>query len=192
MWRNSLIDLSCARQTLILRDIGLLLPTSPSSYSSTMKNFQVTVQSNAETFQLCDCLNFLLPRVHSTLSSMVNHHTIGELGVTGTQSGILCMLSSGKLRLASELARECGIDASSTTRLIDRLEKRRLVTRQRGGRDRRTAHLTLTPEGQAVAARMPAFCTVIMDRALDGFTAHEKRSLTDMLRRILENSEDLA
>jgi len=98
------------------------------------------------------------------------------------------MVASGKCLLAAELAREYGIDASAVTRLIDRLEKRGLLTRVRSNEDRRVVRLALTPEGHAIAAKMPAIFNGVLDSLLGGFTPEEVGFLKSMLRRVLINS----
>jgi DNA-binding MarR family transcriptional regulator len=141
-------------------------------------------------YQLGESVGYLLSRVKSTMSNMVTQRTMAELGITSTQASILFMVGSGKCLLAAELAREYGIDASAVTRLIDRLEKRGLLTRVRSSEDRRVVRLALTPEGQALAARMPAIFTSVMDKLLAGFTPEEVGFLKSMLRRILVTSGD--
>jgi DNA-binding MarR family transcriptional regulator len=139
-------------------------------------------------YQLGESVGYLIARVKSTLSNLVTQRSMAELGITSQQGSILFMVASGKCLLAAELAREYGIDASAVTRLIDRLEKRGLLTRVRSNEDRRVVRLALTPEGEAIAARMPAIFTGVLDSLLGGFTAEEVGFLKSMLRRVLVNA----
>lgn len=139
-------------------------------------------------YQFGESVGYLLSRVKSTMSNLINQRSMAELGITSQQGSILFMVASGKCLLAAELAREYGIDASAITRLIDRLEKRGLLTRVRSNEDRRVVRLALTPEGLAIAARMPAIFTGVMDNLLGGFTPEEVGFLKSMLRRVLVNS----
>jgi DNA-binding MarR family transcriptional regulator len=100
------------------------------------------------------------------------------------------MLAVGKCLTAADIAREYGIDASAVTRLIDRLEKRGLLSRVRSEEDRRVVRLALTDEGQATAEKIPAIFTRVLDNLLAGFTPEEVGFLKSMLRRILANSCD--
>jgi len=122
------------------------------------------------------------------MSNMVTQRAVAELGVTSQQASILFMVATGKCTLAAELAREYGIDASAVTRLVDRLEKRGLLQRVRSSEDRRAVHLALTPEGLAIAARMPAIFRSVTQHLSAGFTPEEVGFLKSMLRRILANS----
>jgi DNA-binding MarR family transcriptional regulator len=141
-------------------------------------------------YQLGESVGYLLSRVKSTMSNLVTQRSMAELGITSQQGSILFMVASGKCLLAAELAREYGIDASAVTRLIDRLEKRGLLTRVRSNEDRRAVRLALTPEGHAIAARMPTIFNGVLDSLLSGFTPEEVGFLKSMLRRVLTNSGD--
>ncbi|PXW27159.1 MarR family winged helix-turn-helix transcriptional regulator [Paraburkholderia caballeronis] len=135
-----------------------------------------------------ESVGYLISRAKSTISNMVTQRTLAELGVTSQQASVLFMVASGKCLLAAELAREYGIDASAVTRLVDRLEKRGLLQRVRSSEDRRAVRLALTPEGEAIAARMPPIFTGVIDSLTNGFTPEEIGFLKSMLRRILANS----
>jgi len=139
-------------------------------------------------YDLGESVGYLISRVKSTMSNMVTQRAVAELGVTSQQASILFMVATGKCTLAAELAREYGIDASAVTRLVDRLEKRGLLQRVRSSEDRRAVHLALTPEGLAIAARMPAIFRSVTEHLSAGFTPEEVGFLKSMLRRILSNS----
>jgi DNA-binding MarR family transcriptional regulator len=143
-------------------------------------------------YQLGESMGYLISRVKSVMSNMVTQRAMSELGITSTQASILFMVASGKCLVAAELAREYGIDASAVTRLIDRLEKRGLLTRVRSSEDRRVVHLALTPEGHAIAARLPAIFTGVTEKLLSGFTPEETGFLKSLLRRVLTNNCDVA
>ncbi|MGF6596887.1 DNA-binding MarR family transcriptional regulator [Paraburkholderia sp. GAS448] len=155
-----------------------------------MANLPPAPPPDIAEYQFGESVGYLLSRVKSTMSNMVTQRTMAELGITSTQASILFMVASGKCLLAAELAREYGIDASAVTRLIDRLEKRGLLSRVRSSEDRRAVRLALTPEGLALAARMPAIFNSVIDKLLAGFTAEEVGFLKSMLRRILVTSGD--
>jgi DNA-binding MarR family transcriptional regulator len=148
----------------------------------------VTPAPEISAYQLGESVGYLISRVKSTMSNEITQRTMAELGITSQQASILVMVASGKCLLAAELAREYGIDASAVTRLVDRLEKRGLLTRVRSSEDRRVVRLALTPEGQSIALRMPAIFNGVVDNLLAGFTPEEVGFLKSMLRRVLFNS----
>jgi DNA-binding MarR family transcriptional regulator len=139
-------------------------------------------------FQLDEAVGYLIGRVKSSFSTQVTQRTMQELGITSTQGSMLFMIGTGRCQLAADLARHYGCDASAVTRLIDRLEKRKLLSRVRSNEDRRAVHLELTPDGYAIAARMPEIFGEVVNKALAGFTPEEVGFLKSMLRRILANT----
>jgi DNA-binding MarR family transcriptional regulator len=143
---------------------------------------------NFSARDLNESIGSLFSRVRSTMANLVNQRTTCELGITGTQGSILFMVWSEKCLLAAELAREFGIDASAVTRRVDLLEERGLLRRVRGIEDRRIVRLALTPEGEAMAACMPAIFASVVDKLLSGFTPEETGFLESMLCRVLANS----
>jgi DNA-binding MarR family transcriptional regulator len=148
--------------------------------------------SRITDYKLGESVGYLLSRVRSTLWNMATQHTTAELGITSTQASIMFMLASGRGLAAADLAREYGIDASAVTRLIDRLEKRGLLSRVRCEEDRRVVRLALTTKGMEMAEQIPAIFTRVVDNLLSGFTPEEVGFLKSMLRRILVNSGDPA
>jgi len=144
------------------------------------------------SYQLDESVGYLIARVKSSLSNLVTQRTLNELGITSTQASMLFMIASGKCSLAAELARDYGIDASAVTRLIDRLEKRNLLSRVRSCEDRRAVRLAVTDHGGKLAAHMPEIFGGVLGKALAGFTPEEVAALKSMLRRILANTGDPA
>jgi DNA-binding MarR family transcriptional regulator len=88
---------------------------------------------------------------------------------------------------AQELARDMDIDAGAMTRLIDRLAAKGLVERLRSASDRRVVVLTLTTEGQAVAAHIPQVLAEVNNAYLRGFSRDEWQLLKQLLRRMLDS-----
>ena len=58
--------------------------------------------------------------------------------------------------------------------------------------DRRVVRISLTPEGQAVAERVPEVLCAVYNRALQGFTADEWAQLRSLLLRLAERAEAMA
>jgi DNA-binding MarR family transcriptional regulator len=146
-----------------------------------------TPPSEVLNYDFGESVGYLISRVKSTMVNLVNQRTVAELGVTSQQASVLFMVASGKCVLAAELAREYGIDASAVTRLVDRLEKRGLLKRVRSSEDRRAVRLALTPEGEAIAVRMPAIFTSVTESLMSGLSPEEIGFLKSMLRRVLAN-----
>lgn len=98
-----------------------------------------------------------------------------------------------KLKLSPQvtsqaIAREANIDAGSMTRLLDRLEAKGLLDRERSATDRRVVNLALTPAGEAVAQHVPHVLAEVNNQYLRGFSADEWHQLRGLLERMLANS----
>ena len=83
------------------------------------------------------------------------HHLYGkllqeQLRETGLSMAqyihLRCLREEGKLK-QSELSGLLGIEKASSTRVLDELEKRDLITRNRSQSDRRVVHVDLTDTG---------------------------------------------
>jgi DNA-binding MarR family transcriptional regulator len=97
------------------------------------------------------------------------------------------LLSTGNFVTAGDLARELVIDAASMTRMIDRLEKRKLAERLPRGDDRRVINLRLTPAGRALAEQFPEIYSTVMSRNFGEFSKEEIANLRALLNKLLGN-----
>jgi len=86
---------------------------------------------------------------------------------------------------AAELARDICHDAGSLTRIIDELERRELVTRQRSAADRRVVTLALSPRGGALVESLMPRVVEFWNRLLGGFSHGEIRQLIKLLTRLV-------
>lgn len=141
-------------------------------------------------FQLEESVGYLLARVRSALSHAVNQRTTARIGITSTQAGVLAMLAGGKCGVAAAVAREMGIDASAVTRMLDRLESRGLITRERSCEDRRAVHLALTPQGVDLARQLPPIYNEVLGLMLGDLEPAEIDTLKHTLRRILACTDE--
>lgn len=89
---------------------------------------------------------------------------------------------------ASDLCKSISYDAGAMTRMIDRLESKGLIRRQRCTNDRRLVYLELTEAGRAVWPRMKEVARRTLNRSLRGFTRAEARLFESFLNRMIENS----
>jgi DNA-binding MarR family transcriptional regulator len=78
-----------------------------------------------------------------------------SFGLTGPQLwAVKTLARSGPLTVGA-LAEALAVHQSSLSALLDRLEDRGLLVRERRAPDRRVVHLMLTTQGQALARRAP-------------------------------------
>jgi DNA-binding MarR family transcriptional regulator len=108
-----------------------------------------------------------------------------EHGLTGARDWIvLSALAAGPRQTQLSLAQSLGLDKTTMTSLLDRMEARGLITRSVDSHDRRARIPELTGRGRQIQAEV----TRARDRAeaglLGGFTADEQGQLRDLLTRL--------
>lgn len=138
-------------------------------------------------FQVERSIGFQLRRITTLLGAEVERR-MEPLGLTDAQWKPLLRLLLDPPGTAAALARMCHLDAGGLTRLLDRLEAKGLCQRERSLEDRRVVNIALTPEGRAVAERLPAILTDVQDELLAGFSEAEEAQLRDFLARIYANT----
>lgn len=75
-------------------------------------------------------------------------------------------------------------DKTTVTRILDRLESRKLLIRRRDPDDRRSQRLHLTPEGEATVRRLVPLVRAFAAEAYADLTEDDKDSLRRLLTRI--------
>lgn len=140
---------------------------------------------------IVDGIGHLLARSRNMLAKSLDV-ALSEHEITHTQGMILSLLATGKYATATDLARELFIDAASMTRMIDRLEKRKLTVRLPRGDDRRIVNLRLTPAGRILAERLPDIYGSVMNRNFAGFSQEEVVQMRGLLNKLLVNCTNSA
>jgi MarR family transcriptional regulator, multiple antibiotic resistance protein MarR len=103
---------------------------------------------------------------------------------------IASLAADGERKSAADLCKVISYDAGAMTRMLDRLEAKGLIRRDRSPEDRRLVHLTLTEEGQAAYPRMREVSMAVQNRFLRDFSRAEARQLEGLLTRMLENGQE--
>jgi len=76
-------------------------------------------------------------------------------GLTGPQLAVLSELSNREEVTVTELARSISASQATVTEMLNRLEKRRLIERQRNNTDRRRVTIHLTDECRKILSMAP-------------------------------------
>lgn len=145
---------------------------------------------SAESYRREESLGWLIKRITGSIVSMADRH-MGPLGLTHAQWAPLLHLRLQGPGPVATLATELNIDPGALTRLLDRLEAKGLVRRERSSEDRRVVIVTMTEQGQQATAEVPAVLSDIFNQLLSGFTREEWRSLVSMLQRLAINGDAL-
>ena len=108
----------------------------------------------------------------------------------GAQGRILYVLWHEDGIPISELSRETGLAMTTLTGMLDRMETRGLVRRDRGDTDRRKILIFLTERAKALKDDYDEVTKEIGDIYYKGFSEQEIRQFEAYLRRVLENLEE--
>jgi len=113
---------------------------------------------------------------------------LAALEVTAAQFVILANLLKGDARSACELCRSLDYDRGAMSRMIDRLESKKLLRRVALAHTRREQSLEVTAAGKAAYPKMLACLAKVLNRLLKGVTRAQVRAMERTLRQMLANS----
>ncbi len=139
-----------------------------------------------KTFEPRRGIGRLLSQVKMAISEALDVE-LEPLDITAAQFVILVTLAEGNAGPTSVLCKSVSYDQGAMTRMIDRLERKGLVRRQRCPDDRRRINLELTAEGKAVYPKLLEGAAKVQNRFLRGFSKTEVEHLEVLLRRMLAN-----
>jgi DNA-binding MarR family transcriptional regulator len=101
-----------------------------------------------------------------------------------TQARLLGILRDREPAMG-DLREHLGLEKSSVTGLIDRAERRGLVSRTSGRSDGRAVHVRLTAAGAELANRVATEVHADLAKMLDTFSAEDCRRLADLAEALL-------
>ena len=142
-----------------------------------------TQHYRAESFLARSSVGYLLKRAYLQLVDQIEPALEGQ-GFTFTQWVILMHLRDGLALNARELCSQLRHDSGALTRVIDQLEARALVSRERSRKDRREVQLQLTPQGRRTVEDMIPAVVERLNDALGDLTSDELSVLTRLLTKL--------
>ncbi|MFO1354716.1 MAG: MarR family transcriptional regulator [Gammaproteobacteria bacterium] len=135
-----------------------------------------------------NALGYLLRRAHK-LSMAGAEAAFAGSEITFTQWIVLALVHSGTAASCAELSRNIGHSSGAMTRLVDQLEQRGLLARQRDGGDRRVTRLVITAAGRRTVTDLAARVTGLWNEVLEGFDHGEVHRLITTLNRLVTRLE---
>ena len=115
---------------------------------------------------------------------------LAEHGTTMREYWTLTCLVNASASSQSALCELLAIDASDMVRLVDALENRGWVKRERDPRDRRRQIVASTKKGKAAQAELHAVVVAAEDVALDESTSKQLKHLRKLAAAIISTEED--
>ena len=89
--------------------------------------------------------------------------------------------------LQRELAEKSFATQPTMAALVNRMERDGLVEREPHPTDKRATHLSLSRKAKARVPKAKEGMREVADRAVTGFTAEERATLTSLLKRVVAN-----
>ncbi len=108
-------------------------------------------------------------------------------GLTPFHYLVLCCLWEEDGLSTSAIAEKLGQLGATLTGVVDRMEDRKLVYRERDPEDRRTVRIWLTPDGEKLKEVLPQIGEQTVDKALKGISQTEQELVLKVLDRIAAN-----
>jgi DNA-binding MarR family transcriptional regulator len=133
-------------------------------------------------------VGMLIGRARTTLLTNLDAE-LEHFALTGAQYAVLKTLVDVSDATAADLSRILHYDTGSMTRMLDRLQEKGFLRRERGKEDRRVVYLRLTPSGRAQLPKLRAVASRVLTRHLAGFSSDEKEALKRYLVRMIENGQ---
>jgi len=118
--------------------------------------------------------------------------TTARHGLTLSQYGLLLPLLDASEARVRELADTAGVAPATATNILDALQRRGIVARDRARHDRRAVTVTLTPRGRALLDARHA-ATRERERSMyDSLNRHERALAPGLLYRLAALIDELA
>jgi len=137
-----------------------------------------------KSYQSQHSIGYLLRRSGKLITARIEALFVKE-DVSFVQWAILMNLRDGLRMTAAELCQHLCHDSGALTRVIDQMEERGLIRRQRSTEDRRMVALALTKEGRKVTELFLSRVVGLYNGLLADFTKREANMLIGLLTRLI-------
>lgn len=133
-------------------------------------------------------VGLLIRHLHVLLHRVIDLRT-QPMGLTANQWRPLLLIQHKGIDTPAELARAINVDTGAITRMLDRLEAKGFLRRERIPEDRRVVKVVLTDAGHALADQIMPIIADVLNQHLQGFSEDEIRMLLALLKRMIANGE---
>ena len=156
-----------------------MITSAPKSEDASNGEFEATLREQVTT-----CFRRLLRAV-----CLRSHELSSRYGLSGPQVLLMKDLLRHPRRSVGELTRDLHSSQATVTGIIARLEKRGLVTRERGERDKRQVFVSLTEQGQKLAANAPSLLGEKFLQRFEKLDTWERTQILSTLQRVVSMME---
>ena len=137
---------------------------------------------------LDNCINYLLTGAqHNVFQYMKKNLT--QIDLTPIQYGFLGCIWEFDMHNPKEIAEHMGIENSTISGILERMENKGLIKRTIDSSDRRYIHIELTEQSKELEVPVRTVVERVDKRVMSQFTKEEVITIKEILRRI--NKDDL-
>ncbi|TCW00464.1 MarR family winged helix-turn-helix transcriptional regulator [Biostraticola tofi] len=115
---------------------------------------------------------------------LLEHYLI-PYAITAAQCKVLLLMSRDGVSTSADLSRCLVLDSGAMSRMLDRLENKKLITRERCPTDRRQMHIKLTSGGQDFCRHIPEVVVDTFNDLLAPLTPAERNELDRLLTKLV-------
>lgn len=130
-----------------------------------------------------ECINYLLTQSQIKINLLFRAN-LSEYGITPAQYVLLYHLWEEDGLSPTQLAALSGLDASTVTGLLTRMEEKGLIKRKHSKDDRRGVNVWLTPQGAALQSDIERVIEASNEEVLSGMSGKDREFLKDCLKRM--------
>lgn len=143
-----------------------------------------------DTYAAQQSIGYLMRRA-ATMMRLEMESVFSGHGLSFMQWATLLLIRDGLAKTAAELSRELGYDSGAQTRLIDQLESRGLLRRERQESDRRQVNLLLSPLGLHSLEELMPLVVRVGNRCTEALNEVELKNLTSLLTRLVDHMDSM-
>jgi DNA-binding MarR family transcriptional regulator len=150
--------------------------------------------SSANRNQLEQWDKFLAPKslgyrikLLSMLISRTFQERLDPFGLTPFHWVVLCCLWQEDGLATSAIGERLQQVGGTLTGVLDRMEERGLIRRERDSRDRRIWRIWLTDAGKELEKELPPIAAEIRQRAMQGIPEPDQKLLSELIDRAISN-----
>lgn len=147
----------------------------------------MTKQDLIKLINPADSLGFLMGQSNLLKDKLLDKH-LEALDITAAQAKVLFNISYFGQSRACDIGKHLGVDGSAITRMLDRLVKKELISREAAPEDRRALQIELTEKGQDVIQQALPLARAALEELTQPLSADEIQQLKTLLRKILSAS----
>jgi MarR family transcriptional regulator for hemolysin len=150
----------------------------------------MTITGQPEAQKLTGSLGFLVNGLARLMKNALEQR-LQNRGISATSWTLLTALGEEDRQPQTELSRRTFLDGATVTHVLDVMEAKGYIERNRDDLDRRVRLVTLTPAGRKVYGETASLGAVVNDEATVDLDQEDREWLEGVLRMIIEKMQGL-